>query len=356
MKQISYLNILKTIAIFCVCAVHVPLFSESALSNLSQMVLHIGVPVFFMVNGALLFNRPFDMKKHIRRTVNLIIVSTVWRAILLGLSFLKTNKPVLTFSGTVNYFLGGQLEQVPTAHFWFINVLIGLYILFPILKLCFDSPDGKKILFWFSVCVGAVFFTTQLLGYLRVYAIEYLGKGMELNFSWILQYVQVRGWYVVYFVLGGLLHEYFYERGNLPNRKQRLLACGAFFLGWGMLYVLKGLYTGFTGSLQDPFGIFDADGAYSTFSTCFMSVGIYIALCGLEVRNKVLCSVFTAVGRNTLVVFYIHLFLTQALVKFVPLFSLQGVGINTLKAAVVLTAGVCCGMLLKRIPLLKKLA
>lgn len=117
MKQISYLNILKTIAIFCVCAIHEPLFSESAFSNFSQMVLHIGVPLFFMVNGALLFNRPFDMKKHVRRTVNLIAVSLVWRVILLALSFLKTNKPVLTFSGIANYFLGGQIEGVGTAHF-----------------------------------------------------------------------------------------------------------------------------------------------------------------------------------------------------------------------------------------------
>lgn len=48
-KQISYLNILKTVAVFCVCAVHMPLmplFSESVLSNFSQMLLHIGVPIF----------------------------------------------------------------------------------------------------------------------------------------------------------------------------------------------------------------------------------------------------------------------------------------------------------------------
>lgn len=356
MRQISYLNILKTIAIFCVCAIHVPLFSESALSNFSQMVLHIGVPIFFMVNGALLFNRPFDMKKHLRRTFKLIAVSLAWRAVLLALSFLKTNKPVLTFSSLINYFLGGQIDQVPTAHFWFINAMIGLYILFPVLKKCFDAPGGKKILLGFAVCIGAVFFLTQDLGYLRVYAVQYLNKGADFDFWQIQQYIQIRSWYVCYFIFGGLLHWYFYEQKRLPTKKQRLMACGAFALGWVCLYVLKGFYTGFTGSLDNPFGIFAAEGAYSTFSTFFMSAGVYIALCGIEARSKVFDAVFTAVGRNTLTVFYIHLVLTQLLVKFVPMFALRGVGINTLKAVIVLVISVCGGMLLKKIPLLRKLA
>lgn len=222
--------------------------------------------------------------------------------------------------------------------------------------MCFDNPGGRKVLLWFVVCVGAIFFLTQDLNYLRVYAMQYFGKGAELDFWWLLQYVQVRSWYVVYFVLGGLLHKYLYEQKNLPTKKHRLIACGAFFFGWGMLYVLKGLYTGFSGSLDDPFGIFDAEGAYSTFSTFFMSTGLFVAFCGVEVRNKAVDAAVTAAGRNTLTVFYIHLFLAKCLVKFVPLFALRGVGINTLKAAIVLVVGVCGGMLLKKIPLLRKLA
>ena len=53
-SRINYFDVLKTICIFLVIFVHYPWISESKWANLSMIITIIAVPLFFMINGALL--------------------------------------------------------------------------------------------------------------------------------------------------------------------------------------------------------------------------------------------------------------------------------------------------------------
>ena len=82
-KRIEYLDIVKVIAIFLVVFCHFVLLSESIPSNLFMSACWSGVPMFFMVNGALLFTRPLNLKKHIYKTLTIYLVLVIWRLIYL---------------------------------------------------------------------------------------------------------------------------------------------------------------------------------------------------------------------------------------------------------------------------------
>ena len=73
-QRFAYLDLIKIVAMMCVCLYHYPLIWQTAYARpftADVLVLRyfrvfdaICVPLFMMVNGALILNRPFQLKKH----------------------------------------------------------------------------------------------------------------------------------------------------------------------------------------------------------------------------------------------------------------------------------------------------
>lgn len=82
-KRIQYLDIIKVISIFLVVFCHFVLLAETIPANIFMVACWSGVPMFFMVNGALLFTRPLNLSKHIRKTLLIYIVLVLWKLIYL---------------------------------------------------------------------------------------------------------------------------------------------------------------------------------------------------------------------------------------------------------------------------------
>ena len=157
-NRILYFDYLEVLAIFLVVSIHRSWFDLSYSASILSIICSICVPLFFMVNGALLFHRSFDLKKHIHKIVAMFIALEGWR-ILYFLTCLLTNQIQLnTFSKSDiwNYLCGSMnLDRVPTAHMWFTNTLLFLYILFPLLKICWDH--NKSVLYFFIIICGCFF-------------------------------------------------------------------------------------------------------------------------------------------------------------------------------------------------------
>ncbi len=355
-KEIDYFNILKSLSIVFVCAIHGLVLTGTVPERLSFLLLYTAVPLFFAVNGALLFAAPFDEKKHFRRTLTLIAVSTAWRGILLVASMLSPWYTVeLSLSGVINYFLGVSLPGVAADHLWFIKALIALYVLFPLLKIAFDN--SRRVLLVFTAVIGGVCILSQSVSLIQTIVCQGLGREVEpINLWQLREYIPLKSWHILYFVGGGFAHQYLYVEGHLPTRKQRWLGAGAVLLGMGILFTLSGLYMGFDGKVLEPFGKYAADGGYCTLSTLLMTGGLYVLLCGVELKNTVLRAVFRAVGRNTLTVFYTHFFLALPLSNHLLSVGFVGIIPNLLKSLLLVTVGTVLGICLKKIPLLKLLA
>lgn len=133
-ERIAYLDLLRVISAFLVIFLHAAaVFCVHGYPTRSwhliafcQMVSRIGVPLFIMVSGALFLNPQKNItfenlfKKYIPR---LGLVFVFWWVVYEFVDFWLKGTP-LSLSGFLD----------PKVHLWFLPMLIGLYLLVPILR------------------------------------------------------------------------------------------------------------------------------------------------------------------------------------------------------------------------------
>ena len=144
---IFYYDFLRAFAIIAVIICHVDHFFGPLVGTtqiVAQMTFHdigrIGVPIFLMISGALILNRPYPdltefLKKRFRRIIYPFIFWII--LILVQLQYYRYNEAFLW-----NTFIG---EPSITWYFW---VLIGIYLFLPVLN-SFVKEYGESGLKYF---------------------------------------------------------------------------------------------------------------------------------------------------------------------------------------------------------------
>ena len=155
-KRLRSLDLIKTAAVICICALHFPWCGDMefvpdmaflpALRRFLFAFNSCAVPLFMAVNGALLLNRPFDGKKHLRNTAVLFAQYVFWRAatiILIGL-YQGLDFSAYNLTTWVNALV--LLQNFPAVnvnHLWFMPMLICIYVWLPALHSLFSTLEEK---------------------------------------------------------------------------------------------------------------------------------------------------------------------------------------------------------------------
>ena len=174
-KRIEYLDIVKVIAIFLVVFCHFVLLAQTVPANLFMSACWSGVPMFFLVNGALLFTRPLKLKKHISKTLAIYLILVVWRLIYLLSIGAILHVPFSGFGkGQIFLYLFafGNLDGIGTGHLWFIEALLAVYLLFPLFRICFDHPFGRGLILFFAIYVVYTAVLSLTAFFARVHTID----------------------------------------------------------------------------------------------------------------------------------------------------------------------------------------
>lgn len=387
-KRIDYLDILKATAIFLVVFCHFVLLPATVGANLFMCACWMAVPTFFMVNGALLFQRPFHPKKHLKKTVSVYVVLTAWKLI-----YMLAVPPItggslegVSVGAALNYlFLFGELPGIINGHLWFIEALLAVYAVFPLFRILYgwkpepetDSAAGteagagpaEKIgngagaeknvarrLTWLFAAAGLVctngFYSLGVLGDM----LRRAGLWFPFSFDNLAAF-QPFGKYgnmLGFFLLGALLSDRKKPVGGTCARQRligaAMLAAGLFSL-WGVKRFLSGQ------AAWD--GILLQEG-YRHVPVIFMAAGLFLICKDLKMKRRWLLVPVRALASRTLGIFYIHWLFGWLLVN--PLAGwLMGqgisfsVGTNILKNIVLMAPAFAVTLLLERIPVVKKL-
>lgn len=164
-QRIIGYDAIKALAAFLVIIKHIPYLAKWPYGNFGadsiSALASVSVPLFFIVNGALLLNKPFVWKNHVYKIVVTIICMEIWKVLtVLFYRFIKIGQESYTFKDVLLYLLGNnKLGGLPVGLFWFFNALIAAYLMLPIIKLLFDMAD-QSFLRWFTLVLG--FFTVIL--------------------------------------------------------------------------------------------------------------------------------------------------------------------------------------------------
>ncbi|MDF7639846.1 acyltransferase family protein [Lactobacillus sp. ESL0791] len=137
-KRIYYLDFLRIIATFAIIIIHVssqrPYYSQPVHSftwqslNFWSSIMRWGVPIFVMISGVLFLDpkRPISTKKLFTKNIWRIVCATIfWHFFYACYTFLFENHSYATL---IRLLIKGY------SHLWFLHMIIGLYLLVPLLR------------------------------------------------------------------------------------------------------------------------------------------------------------------------------------------------------------------------------
>jgi len=266
-------DLIKTIAIFMIVFYHLGgvdygevVLGEYYLPNTAKFFsafMAASVPLFLMVNGALIIPRNWTFRQAAIHATRLLFLYLFWKLLLQDL--------------ICKGFLGIQEEMV---HFWFLRTLAIIYLLVPFLA---KYPICRKILL---VSLLIFPFLSNLIGDLVAYfrpdivLPSFAHSGLFTLYS------------SLFFYLGWMLKDY---------KRQLWKSLLSILLGLLLVNFEVVAMSNYTGSIYDS-----VNAAFPTIGALFMSVGIYQLLKEIVTPFAIIQKLITYFGQNTLGIFIFH--------------------------------------------------
>ncbi len=354
-KRWNHIDLLECLGILFVIMYHSTTYNFQFLEKPSalfymryylQGVLSTCVPLFFFANGYLLLNRKLDLKKHIIKSVKIVILTFVWGIVNVFclmyieneyLSAIDFIKYVWTWhQGWINYL-------------WYMGALICLYVFFPLLKIVFES--NRKVFLYFTIIVAIFTFGNTLLNHTASATLMYLGKAQQVtNFNFFNMFNPFKysfGYTFVYFCLGGIAYDFKDKIESIAPIKRNTTATVAIFFNCLILFALGIVFSKKTGEIWDVVW-----NGYDTIPTLINVCSIFV----LSLSYKRNIPILRRVSCNTLGIYFIHgtlLHIFAPIVKTIPILCTYFGCICY--AVLILLIGLAITGIIKKIPFLNNM-
>ena len=343
-KHVYYYDLIKVIAAFMVCFYHLGVLDVGTVQdafyipNFNKLTLNLcamSVPLFFMVNGALMLRRTYSIKKLIFRTVKIIVLYLVW-VVILG----KIGKIFFGIEELTIMEVAKGHRTTMSVHLWFLRTIAILTMMVPFLKWIYDRPS-KGMLY---ILLVLMFIFPFLYNYF-VLGIKWLSISGSSNLS-------VTGIFtmysVLYFILGKIISDK--STRECETGKNHLgLAIIAIIVGWLLVGIEVTLWSNLNGAVYDG-----VNSSFPTIGALLMAVGTFYILSKLpnELNQKWL-NILKIFADNIMGVYIFHTVLVSVVLGVVEhTVSVFGAAFLTVLIMLITTL---ITMGLKQIPLIKKL-
>lgn len=356
--RLANLDLIKAVAIFLVCYYHsqamvlgehaFPLAGRSeSLTYLFHALPVVSVPLFFMVNGALMLNKPLDMSRHLARTARLFALMAVWALLSTVLVMAMKQEPVSAGKVLASMY---WLKVGYCNHLWFLRALIMIYLLHPVIKPAFDNASdpralylilGVAFVFSFGQCAfDNVMDVVRAVTGRNIYGGDRIGLDFGVN--------PFGGYFysLVYYIAGGLMVRH--GTGWCRGVSRRLMIM-SFVLSWALLFGYGLMKSRLVSAVFDT--VFPC---FFTVMALAMSVACFAWLSTTGITGRRAGRIIKAVGSGTLGIYLVHHILNVAVAVYLPsmagLFSRGAViGLGLYSAALVV-ASLLVSASMKRIP------
>lgn len=343
-KRLHNLDFLKALAMLMVVSLHantwhVQLGSLDDIGAIVQYGCRLfseGVPLFIMINGFLLFRKKdIDFSAHVKKTLKVLALLVIW-------SFILAVAGVLTHGGSLapariaSLMVDTCLGSEYTGVLWYLQALFAVYIVFPFLKLAFDSQDSRIFDYGFAA-VAALFVLLSITktGQTALSAFDPDAIYLTSIRGWVshlnpTSYIQM----FCFFMLGGILcrYEAFFRRTRL---QWSLIGVLAFFLSVAVCIWLS-LETG---------EVYDTGFNFRSAFEPFVIIALFCATMGM--KENPLTPLIQSIGSTTLGIYFIHFIVIWLLA---PLFPATGLLIRLVELIVIYATCYLASWALMKIP------
>jgi surface polysaccharide O-acyltransferase-like enzyme len=308
-----------------------------------QSIGRMGVPLFVMLTGALLL-APSKQNEELgtffkKRFSRIGLPFIFWGVIYFIWDFYVENQPA-----TQSFIIDGILTG-PYFTFWYLYMLVGLYLVTPLLRVLVANASDKMLKYGFAVW----FIGTALVPFIPFISSTVLGATYYLDAN-----VFVIPQYIGYFVLGAYL-----VNVKVINRKllAGLTALGITLTAVGTYIIAMTVGGGTTYFFQE----------YISPTMILSAVPLFLLLNShkskpVEIGVKPSWSrrIMHMISENTLPIFLFHMIVIYTLQQGILGVTLNGDVVNSIIGVplmVLVTLAICLAVLvpLKKVPVLKKL-
>ncbi len=293
---IFWLDILRFFAITGVVAIHVNapilyLYGKTApnfwaIGNVADSFVRFSVPLFVMLSGALIFSKEYALKDYFKRRFSKILLPFLfWSLVYIGLKLIPFLASGSHSVGAISRFVFYLIRDGIEIHLWFMFMIIGLYLIFPVFSKWIRNSSLNEISLYLAIWVVMLVLSLPIVS-------GYFPKDLDLRYF---------TGYLGYAVLGYYLYKK--DFGN-PTRTIgiALFTVGFFLMLFGTIW------------LTERSGKFDAS-LYDGLSpvSLLMASGIFLAFKNSDVKSAVLRKMISEVSAHAFGIYLSHILILKGL-------------------------------------------
>lgn len=343
--RVFYLDLLRAIACLSVVMIHVSAEfvvrgttgPDFLLGNLLDSLSRAGVPLFVMISGALMLDENYEFTKkkwlgHIGRMAAFYAVWSTVYCIIFRVVGLVSRGEKVRMLGVFTQIISGHY------HLWFVPMIIGLYLVVPLLRLWVKEKNVRFVEYFLLLSVVFAFIVPHVMTIL-VHEFKAL---KTIQTFWDNMNLQYTAGYTAYFILGWYL--------NRDVRNGRL-ACALGIAGFLMTFAGTHIATVILEMKTYPFY------ENNTINVLMYSAAIF-ALCKSLFRQerqpgRLLQISVGWVSKYSLGIYAVHVYV---ITKLLPVFGqLHAAAAIPLIFALTVILSAAASMIFKKIPLVKKI-
>ena len=312
-KKIMYLDVARILATFAVIVIHVAASKPNWLNfgfdsyewnvfNLFAGCSRWAVPVFCMISGSLFLDpdRRVDTKKLYTKNILRMIISFLFWSAFYIIERYEANKALTTAKLIQKFALGHY-------HMWFLFLIVGFYIVVPVLRKITADKEATK---YFTAI--SLIFTIVVPTLLLHPKLDWASKGLDKTFMFL-----PLG-YTCYFLLGYLINKF---------EMKKWLKAAIYILG-PVAFVVTTIVTSLKS--QEAGRYFGVLNEYDSITVLFQSLFIFVATKDIVGKIKFTEKsekLVSSLSKDTFGVYFLH---PVAITTIGTLFNLHSATFNPL--------------------------
>lgn len=254
------------------------------IGNLYDSLTRFCVPIFFMLSGALLLSKDYELEYFIKKRFLRIIPPFIfWSLVYIIYDIIKGGKDFNSIIEVVTFFLR-KIFHGSQYHLWFIYTIMGLYLFVPILRKWIKNATQKEILYFLIIWIITILYgIPHLKGYLpKIYLVNFSG-------------------YLGYMVLG-------YYLSQLKQQKNFL---SILLIVLGVCITIIGTYC-FTIKSSSFNSYFYG---YLTPNVLIVSIGVFLLFKELKIKSKRINTVLGYISSYSFGIYLSHVLILKLLTE-----------------------------------------
>lgn len=290
-ERLIYLDVLRVIAIFSVIIFHVientlnTFFMDgnsAVVYNIIAQITYYAVPLFIMISGTLFLNpeKEITIKELYSKYIKKIIIALIFFGFIYSILEIYFSTKVISldmFIKSLKNLITGDLW----AHMWYIYLILGLYMLTPLLKKFTSTCTLKEYNY---LLVLLLIFTVVLVDISSIFNINIAFNILIINP------------YIFLFMLGDYLSRF---------KLNKIVEVTNYFIS--IIFIILIVFNNIYNFMSAPI-------TYTSLGTISICVSIYL-ICKKLIKNHNDINIFLNIGKCGFGIYLIHQFFINVIFK-----------------------------------------